>query len=357
MTVELLSNQNMAVLLAGFAAFAAIIGLVLPAESNMRLQARLQTVARERDRLRERRLSELTVRSKRKLRKAETGLFARALKGFGKDDSGANGGLASRLVMAGFRSPGAEAIFLFCRAAGPIAGFVCGFVFLSLAAPGTVPQSSVLPLSFACALFGYTLPRLILDRLILRRQKVILRAFPDALDLLLISVQSGMSAESALGRVTKDISSQSIELAEEFSLTMAELSYLPLRWRAYANLGERIGLPAVKLITTALVQAERHGTSIGQALTAVAREGREARIAEAERKAAALPPKLSIPLVVFFLPVLLTVILAPALMEAGDALKKNHSVLTSRRDDAAKSHPQDARSSRPSRETGVRSAP
>ncbi len=356
MTIELSSDQTMAVLLAGFAAFAAIIGLALPAGPDMRLQARLQNVARERDRLREKRLSELTVRSRRKLRKAETGLVARALKGLSKEDAGGNGELASRLVMAGFRSPGAEAIFLFCRAAGPVAGFLCGFILLSLAAPGAVPQSSVLPLSFACALFGYSLPRLILDRLIRRRQKVILRAFPDALDLLLISVQSGMSVESALGRITRDISPQCIELAEEFSLTMAELSYLPLRWRAYANLGERVGLPAVKLITTALVQAERHGTSISQALAAAAREGREARIAEAERKAAALPPKLSIPLVVFFLPVLLTVILAPALMDAGDALKKNYSLPRSR-PDLATSHPQDALPSRPSPQSGVRPAP
>jgi tight adherence protein C len=173
----------------------------------------------------------------------------------------------------------------------------------------------------AAAGIGYVLPRLVLDRLVARRQKVIMRAFPDALDLLLICVQSGMSVEAALARVTRDISAQCIELAEEFSLTMAELSYLPVRWRAYANLGDRIGVTAVKLITTALVQAERHGTSIGQALTAAAREGREARIVEAERKAASLPPKLSVPLVVFFLPVLLTVILAPALMRASDSLK------------------------------------
>ncbi len=184
-------------------------------------------------------------------------------------------------------------------------------------------HSSALAICVAAAAVGYSLPRLVLDRLIARRQRTILRAFPDALDLLLICVQSGMSVEAALARVTKDISPQSIELAEELSLTMAELSYLPVRWRAYANLGERIGLPAVRLITSALVQAERYGTSIGQALAAAARDGREARIAEAERKAAALPPKLAVPLVAFFLPVLLTIILAPALMQANEALHKD----------------------------------
>jgi tight adherence protein C len=130
--------------------------------------------------------------------------------------------------------------------------------------------------------------------------------------------------------VTEDISAQSVELAEELGLTMAELSYLPIRWRAYSNLGERIGHPSVKLITAALVQAEKHGTSISQALNSTASAGREARIAEAEFRAAALPPKLAVPLVAFFLPVLLTVILAPAVIEAGRALKQQSQQIIER---------------------------
>ena len=200
-------------------------------------------------------------------------------------------------------------------------------------------------LCLAAAAVGYILPRLVLDRLVARRQKAILRAFPDALDLLLICVQSGMSVEAALARVTKDISPQCVDLAEEFSLTMAELSYLPVRWRAYANLGERTGLTAVKLITAALVQAERHGTSIGQALTAAAKEAREARIMEAERKAATLPPKLSVPLVVFFLPVLLTIILAPALMRASGSLKQGMGTVIAQPGRQVPAHERDERPS------------
>jgi len=352
MGAEFLSNENAAMLLAGLAAFAGIIGLALPREPDSRLQARLQSVARERDRLRERRLSDVNLRSKKRLRKDDVGVFARLVKGFRSEANKAGTDLSSRLVMAGFRGQGAEAIFFFLRTVLPIAGFLAAFSAFKLL-PGAVPQSSVLPLSFAAALIGYSLPRLVLDQLIARRQKAILKAFPNALDLLLICVQSGMSVESALGRVTKDISSECIELAEEFSLTMAELSYLPVRWKAYANLGERIGLPAVKLITAALVQAERHGTSISQALTSAAREGREARIAEAERKAAALPPKLSIPLVVFFLPVLLTIILAPALMQAGTALQDNHRMIKARQKYSA-SHQPDAASTPKSEAPGAR---
>jgi tight adherence protein C len=164
--------------------------------------------------------------------------------------------------------------------------------------------------------------------MIARRQAAILRAFPDALDLLLICVQSGMSVEAALGRVAKDIACQSIELAEELSLTMAELAYLPLRWRAYHNLGERTGLSAVKLIAAALAQAERLGTSISHALMAAAAECRSARLNEAEQQAAALPPKLTVPLVVFFLPVLMAVILTPAVINMRTALRDNGGSFT-----------------------------
>ncbi len=327
MGTEMLSDQTLAMMLTGFAVFAGVIALVMPDEPDPRLQARLQSVARERDRLRDRRLADLAVRAKRKIRKDESGIIGRLLRRLRTEERAANGGLAVRLRMAGFRGQGAEAIFLFFRAATPLGLSILALSAVSFYGLGHAGPSSALTFCVATATIGYTLPRLVLDRLIAKRQKTILRAFPDALDLLLICVQSGMSVESALSRVTNDISPQSIELAEELSLTMAELSYLPVRWRAYVNLGDRIGLPAVKLITAALVQAERHGTSISQALTAAAREAREARIAEAERKAAALPPKLAIPLVAFFLPVLLTIILAPAIMEASEAFRQNRASL------------------------------
>jgi tight adherence protein C len=327
--MDWISEQTIAALLAGLATFAAIAALALPAKADGRLQARLRRIGRERERLRERRLGELAVGAKRRVRKAETGFLSRWNPNGGKGGVRAEGDIAARLRMAGFRGQTAEAVFLFCRLACPV--LACAtLAALQLRTGAPTGALTWLIACFAAGAAGYVLPRLVLDRLVVRRQKLILRAFPDALDLLLICVQSGMSVEAALGRVTRDITHQCIELAEEFSLTMAELSYLPVRWRAYGNLGDRIGLPAVKLITSALIQAERHGTSIGQALTAAATQAREGRISEAERKAAALGPKLSIPLVVFFLPVLLTIILAPALMRAGDALKQNNTIIIGR---------------------------
>jgi tight adherence protein C len=317
----LIDEQMLAAALAGIAAFSAIGGMALPGGGNARLRARLRKVAGEREILRERRLTELTAESKRRLRKNESGGIGRLALLLRRPGARDAGDIPAKLRMAGLRGRSAEAVFLCLRMICPLALTLLALAVARLFSSQVAPISLVV-LCLAAAGVGYILPRLVLDRLVARRQKAILRAFPDALDLLLICVQSGMSVEAALARVTKDISPQCVDLAEEFSLTMAELSYLPVRWRAYANLGERTGLIAVKLITAALVQAERHGTSIGQALTAAAKEAREARITEAERKAATLPPKLSVPLVVFFLPVLLTIILAPALMRASGSLKQ-----------------------------------
>ena len=150
------------------------------------------------------------------------------------------------------------------------------------------------------------------ENLIQRRQTSIKNAFPDALDMLLICVQSGMSIEAAFGKVSKEIGAQSLELAEELSLTTAELSYLQDRRQAYENLGKRTGIPGIKAVATALIQAERYGTPVGQALRVMAKENRDMRMSEAEKKAAALPPKLTVPMIIFFLPVLFVVILGPA---------------------------------------------
>ena len=142
-----------------------------------------------------------------------------------------------------------------------------------------------------------------------------MRAFPDALDLLLICVESGMSIEAAFNRVAGEVGSQSVELAEEFSLLTAELSYLPDRRQAYDNLAKRCAHPGVKAVCTALNQAEKYGTPLASALRVMALENRELRMQAAEEKAASLPAKLTVPMILFFLPPLFVVILGPAVMK------------------------------------------
>src|SRR6185312_3635608 len=152
----------------------------------------------------------------------------------------------------------------------------------------------------------------------------IVGAFPDALDLLLICVEAGMSIEAAIQKVSQEVGAASIELAEELSLLVAELSYLPERRMAYEGLSRRINHTGVKSVATPMIQAERYGTPLGSALRVMAKENRELRLAAAEKKAAALPPKLTVPMIVFLLPVLFVVILGPALMKVQDTMS-HHS--------------------------------
>jgi tight adherence protein C len=163
---------------------------------------------------------------------------------------------------------------------------------------------------------GLKLPEIMLRNQIQKRQLSIKRAWPDSLDLMLICVESGMSIEHAFRRVSSEIGSQSVALAEELVLTTAELSYLQERRQAFENLARRTNLESVKSVTTALVQAERYGTPVGLALRVLAQESRDMRMQEAEKKAMSLPPKLTVPMIIFFLPVLMLVIMMPAVIGA-----------------------------------------
>ena len=175
-----------------------------------------------------------------------------------------------------------------------------------------VVVSLVIGMCIAATYLGMHLPLLFVKNQISRRQLSIRRAFPDALDLLLICVESGMSIETGFKKVASEIGTQSIPLAEEFTLTTAELSYLQERRQAYENLAKRTNLEGVKAVCMALQQAERYGTSLGRTLRVMAQEQRDMRMSEAEKKAAGLPPKLTVPMILFFLPVLFVVILGPA---------------------------------------------
>jgi tight adherence protein C len=174
------------------------------------------------------------------------------------------------------------------------------------------PSSVKFGICIAAAYIGMHVPNLFLKNQIQRRQLSIKRAFPDALDLMLICVESGMSIEAAFRKVSQEVGSQSVPLAEELTLATAELSYLPDRRQAYENLAQRTDLEGVKSVCMALQQSERYGTPLGNTLRVMAQENRDMRMSEAEKKAAALPPKLTVPMILFFLPVLFVVILGPA---------------------------------------------
>src|SRR3954468_13381133 len=191
-----------------------------------------------------------------------------------------------KLQMAGYRGAHAETAFLFFRLVLPIAFMILALFYLFIANTFNQPPLIRIGIVIGSTFLGIKMPEIFLSNQISKRQALIRRAWPDTLDLLLICVESGMSIEQAFRRVSVEVGSQSVPLAEELTLTMAELSYLPERRVAYENLAARTGLEPVRSVATALVQAERYGTPLGQALRVLAQESRDIRMNEAEKKAA-----------------------------------------------------------------------
>ncbi len=221
----------------------------------------------------------------------------------------------NKLAQGGFRAPRHLTTYLFMRFATPIFLFVFSFFYLrtTLMPDGSMFMTFLYAL--AIGLVGSYLPVIMLKNTISKRQQAIKKAWPDALDLMLLCVESGMSIEHAIKRVARELGPQNPELTEELTLTTAELSFLEHRSMAFENLGKRTGIDSVRSVMTALIQADKYGTSVGQSLRVMAEEGREERMMAAEKKAASLPPKMTVPLIVFFLPVLFIVIISPAIIK------------------------------------------
>ncbi len=286
-----------------------------------RLASRIKAVAFEREKIRARERAKLAAEQSRASLRNEAKPFMRQIvERFNLRKALADDGTNSRLRMAGYRGQAPLVIFLFARLVMPLIFFIAAIFYVFTIAKLEQPTTIKILICVFAAGIGFYLPNLYVSNVVSKRQTSIRRAWPDALDLLLICVESGMSAEAAFRKVSEEIGAQSVALAEELTLTTAELSYLPERRQAYENLGLRTGLEGVKSVMTSLVQAERYGTPLGQSLRVLAQENRDQRMNAAEKKAAALPPKLTVPMILFFLPVLFGVIIGPAAIQVSHAM-------------------------------------
>ncbi len=313
---EYLSNpRNLAMIMAAIAAGATVITVAMPLLASDTLTKRMNAVAIEREKIRQRERERLARGEKAKLRSSPKQYMQRVVEQFNLSKWLGQEEARQYLVQAGYRGHGPYVAFLFFRMIAPLGLMVCSLIYLFLIVDMDQPAYIKLGMCIAATYFGMQLPLIMIKNKIQKRQLSIKRAFPDALDLLLICVESGMSIEASLRKVSQEIGSQSIPLAEEFTLTTAELSYLPERRQAYENLAKRTNLDGVKSVCLALQQAERYGTPMAQTLRVMAQENRDMRMSEAEKRAAALPPKLTVPMIVFFLPVLFVVILGPAAIQ------------------------------------------
>jgi tight adherence protein C len=300
--------------LTAICAFATVLTIAMPILARDRMNHRMRVMAIEREKMRAARLAEMVTKDRQsaKLRQTSKGFMQQFVDQLNLRQMFDNEDLRDRLKRAGLRGQAPLVAYMFFRVAVPFTVFAAALFYLFVVGALSYPPLIKLLMALGAAFVGSYLPNLFIENLTQKRQQAIKLVFPDALDMLLICVQSGMSVEAAFGRVAKEIAGQSMELAEELSLTTAELSYLQDRRQAFENLGKRTGIPGVRAVTTALIQAERYGTPVGQALRVMAKENRDIRQSEAEKKAAALPPKLTVPMILFFLPVLFIVILGPA---------------------------------------------
>jgi len=309
------SPRFLTMLLAAIAAAATVYTLVLPLLVGDSMDKRMKAVANERERIRARERDRLNKSEKVSLRQTPKQLVSRVVEDFNLTKYLAQESARDKLTLAGYRGQAPYITFLFFRLVAPIVLFVASvlYVFVISHLEKSLPIKIII--CVGAAYLGLQAPMLFLKNVISKRQLQIKRAFPDALDLLLICIESGMSIEAAFRKVATEIVTQSVALSEEFTLTTAELSYLQDRKVAYENLAKRTGLEGVKSVCLALQQSERYGTPLGQSLRVMAQENRDMRMNEAEKKAAALPPKLTVPMILFFLPVLFVVILGPTFIK------------------------------------------
>jgi tight adherence protein C len=314
--IDVMGNPRLlAMIFAFIAAIATVMTLAMPLLANDQLDKRLKSVAIEREKIRQRERERLARGEKVTLRQTPKQFVKRVVDQFNLAKWVGQEEAREKLVQAGYRGHAPYVTYLFLRMITPLVMLVAALVYLFLLTKLDQPPIVKVGLAIGAAYIGMQLPYLMLKNKIQHRQLSISRAFPDALDLLLICVESGMSIEAAFRRVSQEVGSQSVALAEEFMLTTAELSYLQDRRMAYENLAKRVDLEGVKSVCVALQQSERYGTPLGQTLRVMAQENRDMRMSEAEKKAAALPPKLTVPMILFFLPVLFVVILGPAAIQ------------------------------------------
>lgn len=307
--ISLTKPDAIAALLVAFAVFGTVVSVMMPYLKTDKLETRLKAVTEQREKLRKQSRAALEQKG---LRRKDDSMVGNISSKLNLATALEDPNLQDTLNKAGLRGPGPVSAFYFARMTLPFAGAFLMFLYIFF----VNDHGFAGPMKYGTLLFGaaagFYAPNLYISNLAQKRQKSIMRAFPDALDMLLICVEAGMSIELGMQKVSQEVGSASPELAEEFGLTVAELAYLPERRQAYENLARRTGHEGVKAVCMALGQAERYGTPLGDALRVMAKENRDMRMSEAEKKAAALPAKLTVPMILFFLPVLFLVVLGPA---------------------------------------------
>lgn len=307
------------VLVAFIAAFASVMAVATPFLQNDKFAARRKAVAFKRDELQIQQREGFNQRRRLQPTRSESAM-RNVIKQLRLGDMLEQKDLKRRLIQGGMRTNSAPVTFTFVRLAMPIGlGVLAFFYCVSLFPEWSITAKLIT--GVVGAALGWLLPTIYLTNAVQKRQKILMRALPDALDLMVICVESGMSIEAAFNKVSEEMAESAPLMAEEIGMTAAELAYLGDRRAAYENLAERTGLPTFRSLTTTLLQSEKYGTPIATGLRVIAQENRDQRLNAAEKKAAALPAQLTVPMIIFFLPVLFIVIAGPAGIQVSQLMK------------------------------------
>ena len=307
------------VALAALAVLVTVLALWQVMRPNTSFERRLDQIVEGKERLRQNLLA--TRRGRPRLTPA--GLMRQAVTRLNLLRSRHASEARGRLARAGFRSQEAMVTYLFAQVSLP---FLFGIVALSdtyvLHLLPLPPEFGFAP-AMAAVLFGFYAPKLYLRNAADKRAKQLQRALPDGLDLMVICAEAGLSLDATLGRVSRELSNTWPELAEEFGMTAAELTFLPERRMAFENLNTRTDSDGVRGVVNTLTQTAKFGTPLAQSLRVLAAEMRTARMTRAEEKAARLPAMLTVPMIIFILPTLFIVLLGPAAINIMDTMGKH----------------------------------
>ena len=317
---DITNPENLITLAVAAVVFVTILTIALPMMSKGDLDKRMKSVAARRDELKRRSRQAMARDKDGQLRHVDEGIFKKVVERLNLKTLLEDPKVVDKLAQAGFRGPKPVTTFYFFRFAMPFVMAVLAGGYIYLINDFGLSATMKLVVVVGAFVIGFYGPNVYVQNLAQKRRTKIMLAFPDALDLLLICVEAGMSIEAAIAKVSQEVGGSSIELAEELSLLVAELSYLPERRQAYEGLAKRTNHPGVKSVATAMIQAEKYGTPLGTALRVMAKENRDMRMSAAEKKAAALPAQLTVPMILFFLPVLFVAILGPAIIKVQDIM-------------------------------------
>jgi len=313
-----LTADGVLVILVATMAFTTVVAVWYGLLETHPMERRARMLAARRAELRDKILSD---KAPRRRQKEGAGLMHQVVKTLKLMQSQQTAKLHDRLMQAGLRSRDAVVAFLFFKVATPVMFGAIAFLLVYLLQVGDLTSMTRLATLLGSATFGFFAPELYVSNLIKKRQLALQKALPDGLDLLVICAESGLALDAALDRVANELGNAAPELAEELQLTGIELGFLPERRHALLNLGRRTNLPSIRGVVNTLLQTEKYGTPLSQSLRVLSNEFRDQRMLRAEEKAARLPATLTVPMILFILPVLFIVLIGPAIIGVMDNLK------------------------------------